>query len=392
MPRSPVRLVVRTLIALLALAGALCLQTAQADAALLPLIPKPPPAPVIAPVQAPVSADPAGPVRGTMILVHGGGWRGHDGPQQQDLLKNPGDLFVARGWRVVSIDYDEGQAGLDDVLDAANTELARHSSDGPVCLYGQSAGAHLALMAASRLSAIDCVIALGPPTDLYQYTVEAAPSSDPRVQLVSSQIRRLFGTTPEAVAPWNVVSLAPALQADVLLLHEASDELVPASHGQRFQAARPTTQLVELEGGDRSVPRTNFLHGTVSDAGRSQYLASMGAFADRAVVARGADRGAARSGCSQVARSVAKAGQKGLQSALRCLVRTAARKAPSGGARWRQTSVKLRGEVNAGRVWASLRATQNGQRALAAVNRRRAKVTVLSGDHSRVTVRSIRGR
>jgi acetyl esterase/lipase len=378
------------LLALLALAGVLCLQAAQADAALLPLIPKPPPPRVIAPVQPPVSTDPAGPVRGTMILVHGGGWAGHDGAQQNELLRNPGDLFVARGWRVVSIDYDEGPAGLQGVIDVANAELARHSSDGPLCLYGQSAGAHLALMAASRLSAIDCVIAFGAPTDLYQYTVEAAASSDPLVKLVSSQIGRLFGTTAEATAPWNLVSLAPALRADVLLVHEADDPLVPASHGQRFQAARPTTQLVELPAGDPAGPR--FMHGTVSDLGRTEYAASIGAFADRAVVARGDDRGAARSGCSQVARSVADTGAKGLQSALRCLVRSARRKAPSGSARWRQTSVKLRGEVNAGRVWASLRATQNGQRALVAVAGRRAKVTVLSGDRSRVTVRSTRAR
>jgi acetyl esterase/lipase len=390
MPRSPARLVVRSLVALLALAGALCLQAAQANAALPPLIPKPPPAPVIAPVQAPVSVDPVGPVRGTMILVHGGGWAGHDGVRQNDLLKSPGDVFVARGWRVVSIDYDEGPAGLQGVLDAAGAELGRRSSDGPLCVYGESAGAHLALMAASRLSAIDCVIAFGPPTDLYQYTQEAAVNSDPRVKLVSSQITRLFGTTPEAVAPWNVVSLAPTLQADVLLLHEVDDLLIPASHGQRFLAARPTTQVIDLAAGGQASPR--FMHGTVSDLSRAQFAEGIGAFADRAVIARGDDRGAARSGCSQVTRSVAEIGAKGLQSALRCLVRTAARKAPSGSARWRETSIRVRGEVNAARVWAALNATKDGRRALAAVNRRRAKVTVRSGDRSRVTVRATRAR
>jgi acetyl esterase/lipase len=380
------------LLTLLALAGVLCLQATQARAALPTLTPKAPPVPVIAPVQAPISADPTGPARGTMILVHGGGWAGHDGVRQNDLLESPGDLFVARGWRVVSIDYDEGAAGLPDVLDAAGAELARRSSDGPLCIYGESAGAHLALMAASRLSAIDCVIGVGAPTDLYQYTVEAAASSDDRVKLVASQIARLFGTTPASTAAWNLVTLAPAFDADVLLVHEADDELVTASHAQRFQAARPTTQLVELAAGDQADPRTTFMHGTVSDVGRGQYMASIGAFVDRAVAGRVADRGAARSGCSQVARSVTQTGPKGLQSALRCLVRTAARRAPSGSARWRQTSIKLRGEVNAARVWASLRATKNGQRALAAVARRRAQVTVRTGDRSRVTLRATRTR
>jgi acetyl esterase/lipase len=392
MSRSLPRPAVLLLLALLALAGVLGLPTTQARAGLPILTPKAPPAPVIAPVQAPISADPAGPVRGTMILVHGGGWAGHDGVRQNDLLTRPGDLLVARGWRVVSIDYNEGAAGLQDVLDTAGAELARRSSDGPLCIYGESAGAHLALMAASRLSAIDCVIGLGAPTDLYQYTVEAAASSDDRVKLVASQIARLFGTTPEATSPWNVVTLAPALHADVLLVHETDDEIVTASHAQRFQAARPSTQLVELAAGDQADPLTRFMHGTVSDGGRGQYMAGVGSFADRAVAGRVADRRASRSGCSQVTRSVAQTGPKGLQSALRCLTRTAARRAPSGSARWRETSVKLRGEINAARVWASLRATKNGQRALAAVARRGAKVTVRTGDQSRVTLRATRTR
>lgn len=381
------------LFALLALGGALSLQATQAQAALPALAPKPPPPPpAIAPVQPPVSADPAGPARGTMILVHGGGWAGHDAELQNELLKSPGDLFVARGWRVVSVDYNEGAAGLQDVLDVAGAELARRSSDGPLCIYGESAGAHLALMAASRLRAIDCVIGLGAPTDLYQYTVEAAASSDERLKLVSSQIGRLFGTTAATTSAWNLVALAPAFQADVLLVHEADDELVNASHAQRFQAARPTTQLVELAAGDQNDPSADFMHGTVSELGRGQYTANIGSFADRAVAGRDADRGAARSGCAQVARSVAETGAKGLQSALRCLVRTAARRAPSGSRSWRSTSIKLRGEVNAARVWASLRATKNGQRALAAVARRRATVTVRSADRSRVTLRATRAR
>ena len=66
--------------------GVLGLQAVQAHAALpfkLPTLkPKAPPAPVIAPVQPPVTADPSAPARGTMILVHAGGWAGHDGYAQ----------------------------------------------------------------------------------------------------------------------------------------------------------------------------------------------------------------------------------------------------------------------------------------------------------------------
>jgi acetyl esterase/lipase len=384
------------MLALLTLCALFALHAAQAQAALpfkLPTLkPKAPPTPVIQPVQAPISADPATPARGTMILVHAGGWAGHDGYAQNELFKNPGDLFLARGWRVVSIDYDEGPNGLQDLLNVAGSELARRTSDGPLCIYGESSGAHLAVMAAARLRAIDCVIGVGTPTDLYQYTVEASVSSDDRVKLVSGQILRLFGNAPDTLAPWNLVALAPSIRADVTLVHETDDELVTPSHAQRFQAARPTTQVIELQPGDPNDPATDFMHGTVSDVGRGQYMSGIGAFADRAVTSRAAERDAARTGCAQVSRSVAQTGPKGLQDALRCLARKAARTLPSSTGGWRETSVKLRGEVNAARVWAYLRSTSNGRRALAAARNRRAKVNVRTGDRSRGIQRAKRKR
>ena len=395
MQRSIPRSVLAALLMVLALASVFAVPAGPAQAALpfkLPTLkPKAPPPPVIPPVQAPITADPAGPAVGTMILVHAGGWAGHDGYAQSELLKNPGELFLARGWRVVSIDYDEGPNGLQDVLNVAGAELARRSSDGPLCIYGESSGGHLALMAAARLRAIDCVIGVGTPTDLHQYTVEASVSNDDRVKLVSAQIMRLFGTTPEATAPWNLVSLAPSIHADVMLVHEADDELVTALHPQRFRAARPTTQVIGLQPGDRASRTSDFMHGTVSDFGRAQYMSGIGSFADRAVAARAAEREAARTGCLQVSRSVMETGPKGLQSALRCLALKQASSLPSD-SRWRETNVKLRGKVNAARVWANLRASMNGQRALAAAARRRAKLIVRTGDRSRVILRAARKR
>lgn len=377
---------------LLALVGVVLLSTAQAHAALpfkLPTLkPKAPPTPVIAPVQAPISADPSGPARGTIIIVHAGGWAGHDGYAQNELMKYPGDLFLARGWRVVSIDYNEGAAGLQDVLNVAGAELARSTSDGPLCLYGESSGAHLALMAAARLRAIDCVIGFGGPTDLKQYIDEGASATDDRIKLVSGQILRLFGSTAEALAPWNLVALAPAIRADVLLMRETDDELVTPLHTQRFAAARPTTQIVMLEPGDPGNARTDFMHGTVSDVGRAHYMSGLGAFLDRAVATRDAERAAAGTGCRGITKSVTQAGVDGLKSALRCLAQKDAEAQKAASRNWQQTSVKLRGEVNAARVWAYLRASVSGRRALAAAARRRASVIVRTGDRSRVILRA----
>lgn len=370
----------KLVVAFVSIAGLFGLQAPRADAAPVQPIP---------PVAAPVSADPVGrSARGTVILVHGGGWSGHDGKSQNKLMTGPGNLFRDRGWRVVSIDYEEGTAGLQDVLDAAGAELARGTSDGPLCLYGESAGGHLALVAASRLRAIDCVISVGAPTDIALYQTEGPRSPDARVRIVAYQMNRFFGTSAQQTAPWDLVSLAPSIHADVLLLQEDDDSMVPAVHAQRFQAARPTTQLVTLPAGEPADPSTKLVHGTVSATGRERYNAAIGALADRAVAARAAERHAARKGCPQVNRSLGEIGLRRLHAGLRCLARKDP--APAGAVThsWRQTSVKLRGEVNAARVWGHLRETMSGRRALAAVAERRAQVLVHSGSRSRVTLRA----
>jgi acetyl esterase/lipase len=392
MKTSLARLSLLVLVACIAVAG---LQATHADAASpfrLPSLTKPAPVPVIPAVAAPITIDPVGPARGTVIMVHAGGWAGHDANAQGLLASNPGNIFLERGWRVVSLDYEDGTAGLDDVLSAAGAELARKSTDGPLCMYGESSGAHLALVAAARLRAIDCVIGLGTPTDLTLYQAESAISSDARVRLVASQMTRFFGTTLAETAPWNLVTLAPTIHADVLLMHETDDSVVSALHDARFAAARPTTQTLALEPGDPSNPADDFMHGTISQAGRAQYAAAIGSFADRAVSARTAERVAAGTGCAQVSRSLGEVGLTALKGALRCLARKDAQATAAGTGGWQQTNIKVRGEVNAARIWASLRGSRSGRRALAAAARKRAKLLVQTGDRTRITLRSTRSR
>jgi acetyl esterase/lipase len=387
MKTSLARLSLLVLVACIAVAG---LQATHADAATpfrLPSLTKPAPVPVIPAVAAPITIDPVGPARGTVIMVHAGGWAGHDANAQGLLASNPGNIFLERGWRVVSLDYEDGTAGLDDVLSAAGAELARKSTDGPLCMYGESSGAHLALVAAARLRAIDCVIGLGTPTDLTLYQAESAISNDARVRLVASQMTRFFGTTLAETAPWNLVTLAPTIHADVLLMHETDDSVVSALHDARFAAARPTTQTLALDPGDPTNPADDFMHGTISQAGRAQYAAAIGSFADRAVAGRTAERVATGTGCAQVSRSLAEVGLTSLKGALRCLARKDAQATAAGTGSWQQTNIKLRGEVNAARIWASLRGSRSGRRALAAAARKRAKLVVQTGDRTRITLR-----
>jgi acetyl esterase/lipase len=228
----------------------------------------------VVPVAAPITADPsAGKVRGTMIMVHGGGWAGHDIHAQQVLMGIPGKGLLDQGWRVVSVDTKEGKGGLQNILEAIDGEIARKTSNGPMCLYGESSGAHLALVAAARQRAIDCVIGLGTPTDLPLYESVGPTSSEPRVRQVAAQIKKFFGSTSAELAPWNPVGLASSIRADVLLMREGDDPIVSPAYATRFQAASPGTKIVELDPGT-----TRFVHGTISERGRAQYAAAIDAF------------------------------------------------------------------------------------------------------------------
>ncbi|MEA2232215.1 MAG: hypothetical protein QOD83_2031 [Solirubrobacteraceae bacterium] len=343
-----------------------------------------PPTTPIEPVQ-PAEAlvgSPASGLKGTMLMVHGGGWQGPGEKSQKYLMEQPGDMLVQRGWRVVSVDYDAGTAGITDVLNAAGQELQRAEGN-LLCLYGESAGAQIALVVASRLKAIDCVVAAGAPTDFHAYMAEAKSSGDGPRTIIADQMETIFGSTEDVTAAWEPVKLSRKITSDVLMLREADDHLMPREQLDRFLAARPTTESVELESNLTVTPETWWLHGTLSDAGRERYLAAIGGFADRAVATRNAERAAERSACRGTdALSVVT-----MTGALRCLARNDPTVPRAGKARAGTTTRRLRGEVNAARVWSSLRSSASGRRALAAFAASRASFRLRSGNPSTVTLR-----
>lgn len=212
-----------------------------------------------------------------MILVHGGAWRGPDSREQARLLREPGDLLLRRRWRVVSVDYRRGAQGLRDVV-AAIERLGPRRGGAPLCLYGESAGGQLALVAAARRPSVDCVIAAGAPTDFQAYFASAATAAEPLQRQVADLIRRIFGTTPEATAPWEPVRLARRIEADVLLLRAANDPLIPLDQMKRFRSVRPATRFVELEGGGAHP----WVHASLSARGERVLRSTVAAFVDRA--------------------------------------------------------------------------------------------------------------
>ena len=355
--------------------------------------PADPPSSPDRPVSAPVVASAANGIRGTIVLVHGGAWRGPDAEQQQRLVRQPGELLVKRGWRVVSVDYKKGQAGLQDVLDTVGHELSQPNGK-LLCLYGESAGAQLALVAAARQPAVDCVIAAGAPTDFQAFLTKTAAALDKGHQYVADSIRAVFGESPQATAPWEPVQLANAMEADVLLLRQADDIFIPPEQVQSFRAVRPATQSAELEAGDTAQPDQIWLHGSLSANGRDRYLSTIAGFADRAVTAHHAGRSASRTRCARANRRLARIGTTRFRRALRCLARRgahASRVARSSSAR-RTTTTQILGEVTPARAWAALRRTRTGRHQLVALGRNRASAGVRIGNPSELIVSPRAGR
>ena len=336
--------------------------------------------------QAPVIEQPAGAIKGTMVIVHGGGWAGSAPTTQKALLVMPGETFRARGWRTVSVDYQGGYDSLTDVMQATRDELARPTG-GLLCIYGESAGAQLALDVAAKVSGVDCVIGFAPPADFETYLAEVQANHDPNRTIIGNAMAGVWGQTPEDRAANDPIRLANRITGDVLLLREADDPLIPIEQIDNFVAARPTTQRVELQSSAGFDLSQFYLHGTMSEAGRTQYRAAIGSFVDRAVRSHRAERSAVRTGCKGVKRSVSRGGVARLTRALRCLARRDAKARKAGARRARTTRRRVRGEVNAARAWSLLRASTSGRRALAALAAGRVKTTVRKGSPTTVTLR-----
>lgn len=114
------------------------------------------------PMQYGVLRSAEGPARGTVVLVHGGFWRGT--PEYFDGPTPLAGALVARGWHVWQIEYRQlpnggGWPGTLDDTAAAVEHLATAASSldidlGPVITVGHSAGGHLAVWALSRPGAV----------------------------------------------------------------------------------------------------------------------------------------------------------------------------------------------------------------------------------------------
>ena len=195
-----------------------------------------------------------------IMLIHGGGWtQGH----KTTWAELASDL-AERGYAAVSIDYRfiteaKYPACLEDCVTAVNWVVKNAGAKGldgeKIGLFGESAGAHLALMTGftgdqyggedgSIKKAVKCVAVLYPPTDMKIHFEHNAKT------------QALFGGTyeemPEAYMKASPVTYAVKGVPPTLVLHGEADKVIlmkePEELFNLLKKAGVYTDLIKVPG------------------------------------------------------------------------------------------------------------------------------------------------
>jgi acetyl esterase/lipase len=187
--------------------------------------------------------------RGYVVLIHGGGWK-LVGRVMTGFMNPVADRLNQAGYETLNVDYGFGRRSLGDVLAFHDELRARVGPGAEICMYGDSAGGHLALLAAQWRPDVACVIANAAPTQL-----DALPGGSGSLKRTA---RRLFGG-PRALRAWSPA--ARKLKQPALLAYAENDKVVPPDQGVRMLRRAPRAKLVRLRAG-----RAPWVHFTASAA------------------------------------------------------------------------------------------------------------------------------
>ena len=147
---------------------------------------------------------PEGKPRAALMFFHGGYWRGGAKEPRRFILKG----FRGEGIAYVNIEYPLAPvASLTAIVESARravafaeARVARRMGSVPIILSGNSAGAHLALMASDRVANLAALVAISGLYDLRPLTSrpqgEAVGLTDPMAEALSPRLLGLARTRP----------------------------------------------------------------------------------------------------------------------------------------------------------------------------------------------------
>lgn len=227
-----------------------------------------------APAPYELGLPPSGRTARVMVLLHGGGWYGVGRGMLDDERRAAAD-WRAAGWTTLNADYRACGAAVDSVVATYDLLRAHVGARVPVCVQGESAGGHLALLLAARRPDVACVLAYGAPADLVDVAAQGMAAAFggtgvPELAAGGAYVRGLaeaaFGS--RALTTADPVRVAGDVRARVLLATAQDDPLVPLAQARSFAAAAPTAAggaaAVDVLALAPGVER--FVHGTASPA------------------------------------------------------------------------------------------------------------------------------
>jgi alpha-L-fucosidase 2 len=198
-----------------------------------------------------------------VILVHGGGWVGGDRERSVRPLFQPiadaGLACFSISYRLAT-DFLRFGAAVEDVRQAVQfvrAHAAEYNVDPKrIALVGESAGAHLASLAAMEdPKSITAVVALYSPSDLETLALTS--------NMIPANIRQLAeasGLRPLLLARLRELSPIQHIAAGLppfLLIHGTDDTLVPFDQSLKFQeklrAAGVSCELLPVKGGGHGI-------------------------------------------------------------------------------------------------------------------------------------------
>jgi acetyl esterase/lipase len=339
--------------------------------------------------------------QGTVILAHASAWQGrYDDPYYHDAKREIyefiGHQLAARGWRVVSVEYAAGEAGLADVEAAVRSELADRP-DTPLCLYGESSGGHLSLMAAAEIPQVSCVIAVGAPTDLTTWQPQATSAGLlPNVlSTIESVTAKVFGTLTDTLRAWSPAYRARTTAADVLLARESDDWIVPAAQVTSFTERQPTARALSIPGvAPHASGAIERVHGWWSAAARNELIGAVASTLDRTAAGWPVVERARATGCADANTPALELSPARLDRSAACLARSIRRaaKLPGrirgagaaiAGPHRLTASVSLTGNVTPARAVWGLLGTRAGASALRKRTARTLHLSIRLGTRSR---------
>jgi dipeptidyl aminopeptidase/acylaminoacyl peptidase len=177
---------------------------------------------------------PAGTPRGIVLVIHGGAWL-DVGRDAVASMRGDARRLTRRGWITVRIDHRPLHRAYGDVQRQYDALRRRHPRT-RICVHGASSGGHLALMLAARRPSVDCVIAVGAPSDLVRWPAGARGVWD-SVQRLKRRV---------SLRRWSPARRARSIRQPVLLIHDRADAIVPFGQSETLARRLPRGRLVGL--------------------------------------------------------------------------------------------------------------------------------------------------